>query len=175
VLLDKALEKMVELTGSCTGAVYLHDAASGTLFPAASYGVSAEELKKLGVGEGFAGKCASGKKNVIIENTDATVLSLETGFFRVRPKGLAWFAMNYNGKLSGVFAMGSLKPYCADEISASRACIQIAIALTTRLCTGRSKTSPRGPAYRHIQPQALLQPLRERVLGGPEVATTWRC
>jgi diguanylate cyclase (GGDEF)-like protein len=148
VLLDKALEKMVELTGSCTGAVYLHDAASGTLFPSASYGVSAEELKKLGVGEGFAGKCASGKKTVIIENTDDTELSLETGFFRVRPKGLAWFAMNYNGKLSGVFAMGSLKPYCADEIKCIEGLVsQIAIALDNAL------------VHREVENLSLADPL----------------
>ncbi len=134
VLLDKALEKMVELTGSCTGAVYLHDAASGTLSPAASYGVVAEELKKLKVGEGLAGKCASGRKTVIIENMDDTELKLETGFFKVRPKGLAWFVMNYNGKLSGVFAMGSLKPYCGDEIKYIEGLIsQIAIALDNAL------------------------------------------
>jgi len=133
-LLDKALEKTVELTGSQIGAVYLHDHASGTLSPAASYGVATEELKKLRVGEGFAGKCASERKTILIENLSDPELTLETGFFRVRPAGLAWFAMNYKEKLSGVFVMGSLKPYSADEIKYIEGLIsQIAIALDNAL------------------------------------------
>lgn len=132
VLLDRALEKMVELTGSCIGAVYLHD--PGALTPVASSGVSGVMLKKLGAGEGFAGKCASARATVLIDDLNDTELALEAGFFRVRPRGLAWFAMSYKEKPGGVFVLGSLKPYSPDEIKYIEGLIsQIAIALDNAL------------------------------------------
>ncbi len=134
VLLNKALEKMVELTGSGIGAVYLHNQVCGTLYPAASYGVAAEELKKLNVGEGFAGKCASEKKTVIADDLDDAGLKFETGFSRLRPSTVAWFAMTYKDKLSGVFVLGSLKPFPRDDIRYIEGLIsQISISLDNAL------------------------------------------
>lgn len=133
-LLDKSLSRMVELTGSSIGAVYLVDENGAALKPAAAYGVGEDELKKLGIGEGIAGKCASEMKTVHLENITDPELSLEAGFFRIRPTSLVWFPMLYKGKLSGVLVIGSLKPYYLDEIKhIERLIAQIAIALDNAL------------------------------------------
>ncbi|MBI1912225.1 MAG: diguanylate cyclase [Deltaproteobacteria bacterium] len=133
-LLDKALTRMIELTDSNMGVVYIHDDKNESLKPLASYGVGEEELKKLKVGEGLAGKCASERKTIILQDITDANLSLETGFSKFRPSGLVYFPMNYKEHLNGVFVIGSLSPYIEDEIKHLEHLVtQIAIALDNAL------------------------------------------
>lgn len=133
-LLNKALTRMVELTGSNIGVVYLHDEKSEVLRPLVSYGINESELKKLKVGEGLAGKCASERKTIALQNITEANISLETGFSRILPTSLVWFAMNYKDKLNGVFVLGGLQPYKTDEIKHMEHLVrQITIALDNAL------------------------------------------
>lgn len=115
-LLNKALARVVDMTDSQLGVVYLHDEETGILKPAASYGLTQDSLKEIKMGEGLPGMCAVEKKAIIIKDVPDDSLILETGFTQVRPKGVAWLAMCYKGKLLGVLAIGSLQPYKQDEI-----------------------------------------------------------
>ena len=130
ILLNKALSRMLELTASHMGIVYLHEEDTGVLKPVAFYGVGEEELKTIKIGEGLPGICASEKKAITLQDIPEETLLLETGFIKVRPKGVAWFAMCYKDKLLGVFAIGSILPYNEDELKHMEYLVaQIAIAL----------------------------------------------
>lgn len=133
-LLRMALTRMVELTDSHMGIVYLHEEAQGLLRPVVSVGVGEGELRTLKVGEGMAGLCAIEKKAVILKDIPEDSLLLEAGFAKVRPKGVVWFAMCYKEELLGVFAIGSLQSYNEDEIRHMEYLVaQIAIALDNAL------------------------------------------
>ncbi|MBI5750105.1 MAG: diguanylate cyclase [Nitrospinae bacterium] len=130
MLLNKALAMVVNLTGSHMGIVYLHDKENGLLKPVAIYGVGESELKSIKIGEGLPGLCAVERRTVVLKNIPDDGLLLEAGFAKVKPKGVAWFAMCYKDKLHGVVAIGSLKPYINDEVKHIEYLVaQIAIAL----------------------------------------------
>ncbi|MBI5453435.1 MAG: diguanylate cyclase [Deltaproteobacteria bacterium] len=133
-LLRKALGRTIELTNSHMGAVYLHDEAYELLKPIVSFGVGEGEVRTLSIGEGLAGKCALERKTVLLEGINDANLSVETGFTKIMPSGLAWFPMVCKEKLSGVFVLGSIHPYHPDEILHIEYLInQIAIALDNAL------------------------------------------
>ncbi|MBI2413378.1 MAG: diguanylate cyclase [Deltaproteobacteria bacterium] len=133
-LLRKALGRTIELTNSHMGAVYLHDETNELLKPIVSFGVGEGEVRSLNFGEGLAGKCAIERKTVLLEGINDANLSVETGFTKIMPSGLAWFPMICKEKLSGVFVLGSLQPYNPDEILHIEYLIaQIAIALDNAL------------------------------------------
>lgn len=129
-LLNKALVRVVELTDSHMGIVYLYDEGTDMLKPTASYGVGEDCLKDIHMGEGLPGICAMEKKAIVLAGIPDDSLILEAGFANVRPKGVAWFAMCYKDRLLGVFAIGSLHQYNEDEIKHLEYLVaQIAIAL----------------------------------------------
>lgn len=133
-LLQKALTRMVELTNSHLGIVYVFDERRESLSPVVSYGVSSTELRELNIGEGVAGKCAEGRKTIVLRDIGAENIPLEVGFSSLMPKGLVWFPMLYKEKLNGVFTVGSLHAYNHDEIKhIERLVTQIAIALDNAL------------------------------------------
>lgn len=130
ILLNKALARVVDLTDSHMGIVYIHDEENKLLKPLAFYGVGEGELKTIKIGEGLPGICAVERKAIVLKDILDDSLILEAGFAKIRPKGVAWFAMCYKDKLLGVFAVGSLKPYNEDEIKHMEYLVaQIAIAL----------------------------------------------
>lgn len=134
VLLNKALNSMVLLTDSIMGIVYLHDEENKTLTPATSFGIGEENLKPIKVGEGMAGACAIEKKAIVLKDVPGENLLLDAGFAKVKPTGVAWFAMCYKEKLLGVFAIGSLQMYNEDEMRHMEYLVsQIAIALDNAL------------------------------------------
>ncbi|MBI4948632.1 MAG: diguanylate cyclase [Deltaproteobacteria bacterium] len=133
-LLRKALGRTIELTNSHMGAVYIHDEANELLKPVASFGAGEGEVRTLNFGEGLAGKCALERKTVLLEGINDANLSVETGFTKIMPSGLAWFPMICKEKLSGVFVLGSLHPYNPDEVLHIEYLVaQIAIALDNAL------------------------------------------
>jgi len=133
-LLQKALSRMIELTGSSMGLVYRYDEKSDMLTPAVSYGINTSELKALSVGEGLAGECAAGRKTIVLKDITDKHISLEAGFAKIRPSGLAWFSMNHKERLMGVFVIGSLKPYLEDDIKhIDRLVAQVAVALDSAI------------------------------------------
>lgn len=129
-LLKKALTRTVELTGSHIGIVYLFEAGSELLKPAAYFGVSESELRNLNIGEGMAGKCAQEKKTLVLNNITMENIPLDTGFSLLMPKDIAWFPIFYKDRLNGVFTLGTLHSYHSDEIKHIENLVnQIAIAL----------------------------------------------
>lgn len=129
-LLNKALVRVVELTDSHMGIVYLYDEGTDMLKPTASYGVGEGCLKGIQMGEGLPGICAVEKRAIVLTGIPDDSLILEAGFANIRPKGVAWFAMCYKNRLLGVFAIGSLRQYNEGEIKHLEYLVaQIAIAL----------------------------------------------
>ncbi len=129
-ILRTALAKVVELTDSHLGIVYLHDEREEVLRPICSYGVGEDELRILRVGEGIPGRCALEKKTIFLKDIPGEGLHLDLGFAKVTPKVVVWFAMCYKEKLLGVMAIGSLRPYSEDEIlHLEHLVAQVAIAL----------------------------------------------
>ncbi len=130
ILLNKALTKVVELTASHMGIVYLNDEDNALLKPVAVYGVGENELRTIKIGEGLPGMCPLEKKAVVLKDIPEDAILLDAGFAKVKPKGVAWFAMCYKEKLLGVFAIGSIETYNEDEIRHLEYLVaQIAIAL----------------------------------------------
>lgn len=134
ILFEKALSKIMELTGSQVGVIYACDEASGTLVPAASAGVSDGEIKKLARGEGLAGRCIRDNKTVLLNGDAGPDVSIEAGVLKVRPAGLAWFPMSCKGSPRGVLMLGSVEPYDADRVRhAERLTTQLSIAVDNAL------------------------------------------
>lgn len=132
-LMKKALTRMVELTNSHLGVVYIYDEKAEVLRPVDSYGVG-RDLKDLGIGEGMAGRCAQDRKTIILKDITDENIPLEASFSVLMPKGFVWFPMFYKDKLNGVFAIGSLQPYHEDEVNHIEHLVaQIAIALDNAL------------------------------------------
>ncbi|MBI5642414.1 MAG: diguanylate cyclase [Deltaproteobacteria bacterium] len=134
VLLRKALSRTIELTSSHMGAVYLYDDANELLKPVISSGIGEGDIRTLSATEGLAGKCATEKKTVVLQDIREANISLETGFSKIMPVGLAWYPMVCKDRLSGVFVLGSLNTYSLDEVTHIEYLIaQIAIALDNAL------------------------------------------
>ncbi|MBI4745929.1 MAG: diguanylate cyclase, partial [Deltaproteobacteria bacterium] len=133
-LLKMALTKMVELTDSHLGIVYLHDEEGGILNPSVSHGVGEKEMRPLKVGEGLPGICALEKKTVILRDIPETGLLLEAGFAKVTPMEVVWFAMHYKERVLGVLAIGSLRPHNEEELRHMEYLVaQVSIALDNAL------------------------------------------
>jgi len=133
-LLERALFKIIELTGSQFGVIYIHDEASGSLKPTAFSGTGEGEVRKLAKGEGLAGRCAHEQKTILLQDLTANDMNLEAGLLKVRPAGMVWFPMSYKGASKGVLLLGSIKQYDQAEVShIERLVAQLTIALDNAL------------------------------------------
>ncbi|MCC6502202.1 MAG: diguanylate cyclase, partial [Deltaproteobacteria bacterium] len=133
-LLDRALFKIIELTGSQLGVIYIYEEAAGSLKPAAFSGTGEGEIRKLSKGEGLAGRCVHEQKTLLLQDLTDNDMNLEAGLLKVRPAGMVWFPMSYKGCPKGVLLLGSIKPYDKDEIShVEHLVAQLTIALDNAL------------------------------------------
>lgn len=147
-LLKKALLRMIELTHSHMGVVYLFDDKEDVLKPFVSTGVGEGELRTQKLGEGLAGQCALTRETVILQDASESNITLDTGFSRIQMAGLAWFPMLYKEKLIGVFVIGSMQKYNVDEIRhIEHLVMQIAIALDNAII------------HKEVERISLLDPL----------------
>lgn len=147
VLLERALSKIIELTGSQLGVIYTFDEASGTLKPAAFSGTGEGEIRKLSRGEGLAGRCIYEQKTMLLQDLANSEMNLDAGLLKVRPAGMVWFPMCYKDKPRGVLLLGSIKPYDHDEIShiehlVAQLCIALDNALIHKEIEKLSVTDP---------------------------------
>lgn len=134
ILLERALSKIIELTGSQLGVIYTFDEASGTLKPAAFSGTGEGEVRKLSKGEGLAGRCIFEQKTMLLQDLSDSEMNLEAGLLKVRPAGMVWFPMCYKNKPRGVLLLGSIKSYDHDELGHIEHLVaQLSIALDNAL------------------------------------------
>ncbi|CAG0988434.1 hypothetical protein ANRL2_02999, partial [Anaerolineae bacterium] len=147
-LVEKALAKIIELTGSQLGVIYTYDESSGMLRPAATSGTGEGEVRKLAKGEGLAGSCISERKTMLLQDLAGSEMNLEAGLLKVRPAGMVWFPMCYKDKPRGVLLLGSIKPYDHDEIAHIEHLVaQLSIALDNAM------------AHREIEKLSITDPL----------------
>ncbi|MBE9529449.1 MAG: diguanylate cyclase [Proteobacteria bacterium] len=118
VLLKDSLEKIVEMTGSSAGVVYVKDARTGAMWPAESVGMAEGELETFICNESLADRNdESYNSAVYVNKVDETVL-LQAGFTGCIPEGFEYFMMCNNGALSGVFMVGrGAGSYTEDELA----------------------------------------------------------
>ncbi len=106
-IMQRALEKVCQLTGTEFGAIHLWDDQTDELVLSASYGLPAqavEKLTRLKRGESFAGWVAESGEPLVVENpaTDPRALVMIEGL-----KSLAVAPLRAKGRVVGVLGTGS--------------------------------------------------------------------
>ncbi len=106
MLIKNSLLKIVEMTASTVGVVYVKDTRTGIMWPAESIGLAEGGLETFVCNEKLTCKLeASHKRAVYVNQVDEKML-LQAGFTGAVPDGLEYFVMCNNGLLSGVFMVG---------------------------------------------------------------------
>ena len=132
-LLENALMKMMEFTGSQMGAAYVYNENTKALTSSACSGVSETDLAILMRGEGLAGRCISEQRTITL-NLAENEVSLDASFVKIRPAGLAAFCMAFKGMPRGVVLLGSTAPYTEADLRHTEQLVnQVAIALDNAL------------------------------------------
>ena len=132
-LLENALMKMMEFTGSQMGAAYVYNENIKALTSSACSGVSETDLAILMRGEGLAGRCISEQRTITLDLAENEV-SLDASFVKIRPAGLAAFCMAFKGMPRGVVLLGSTAPYTEADLRHTEQLVnQVAIALDNAL------------------------------------------
>ncbi len=132
-LLENALSKLMEFTGSELGAVYVYNEETKALTPGACLGVAESDLGILMRGEGLAGRCIAGQRTILLGLSEARAL-IDASFVRIRPASLAAICMSFKEKPRGAVLLGSTAGYAeADLRHAEQLVNQIAIALENAL------------------------------------------
>jgi len=132
-LLENALMKMMEFTGSQMGAAYVYNENTKALTSSACSGVSETDLAILMRGEGLAGRCISEQRTITL-NLAENEVSLDASFVKIRPAGLAAFCMAFKDKPRGVVLLGSTAPYTEADLRHTEQLVnQVAIALDNAL------------------------------------------
>jgi len=132
-LLEKALSKMMEFTGSEMGAVYVYNEDTKALTPGAWSGVAEADLGILKRGEGLAGRCIAEQRTILL-GLDKDSAMIDTSFVKIRPADLAAFCMAFKDKPRGVVLLGSTAAYSEASLRHTEQLVnQIAIALDNAL------------------------------------------
>lgn len=132
-LLENALSKMMEFTGSQIGAAYVYNENTKALTSGACSGVAETDLAILMRGEGLAGRCIAEQRTILIGLDEAGAL-IEASFVKIRPAGLAAFCMAFKDKPRGVILLGSTAPYSEAILRHTEQLVnQVAIALDNAL------------------------------------------
>lgn len=131
VLLDRALSKMAELTGSQIGVIYIYDDETGLLKPEVLCGISKSGLSGTEKGEGLADRCFSEQRTLaLLDLRDASGPVIDAGILKFNPAGLVWLCLTYNEKPMGVLLLGSVAPYEKEMLKHMEHLVnQMAIAL----------------------------------------------
>jgi sigma-B regulation protein RsbU (phosphoserine phosphatase) len=107
--LTTLLEQVLELFEADTAGVLLHDAASGELIATAAAGIEEEIWQDVRVpmGEGFAGRIASSRQPVLLDQVDATTV-VNPLLWKKHLQVLLGVPMLAEDELLGVLHIGSL-------------------------------------------------------------------
>ncbi|MEW5944210.1 MAG: diguanylate cyclase [Pseudomonadota bacterium] len=116
-LLKNALDKVLELTRSELGAIYLFDASGEYLEPFVTYGVDAQSLPPLKNGDGIPGHAAMERRTMVLEYIpENSYIRINTGLAYALPREVAAFPLIYKEKVLGVMLLGTFDRYRADEL-----------------------------------------------------------
>ncbi|MCL4873524.1 diguanylate cyclase [bacterium] len=131
VLLDRALSKIAELTGSEIGVIYIYDDETGILKPEVLCGINKSGLSGTEKGEGLADRCFSEQRTLaLLDLRNASGPVIDAGILKFNPAGLVWLCLTYNEKPMGVLLLGSISSYEKEMLKHMEHLVnQIAIAL----------------------------------------------
>lgn len=131
MLLERALSKIAELTGSEVGVIYIYDDETGILKPEVLCGINKSGLSGTEKGEGLADRCFSEQRTLaLLDLRNASGPVIDAGILKFNPAGLVWLCLTYNEKPMGVLLLGSISPYEKEMLKHMEHLVnQIAIAL----------------------------------------------
>lgn len=134
-LLRNALDKMLDLTGSKLGVIYLMNEEGGTLEPFVTQGVDISSLQALKSGEGIPGRAAQELRSVVLGHVpEKCHIQMNVGFSIALPNEVAAYPLMYKEKVLGVMLLGTFEHYPVEEVPlAEYLANQIAIALDNAL------------------------------------------
>lgn len=134
-LLKNALDKMLELTGSKLGVIYLMDEKGDTLEPFVTQGVDISSLQTLKTGEGVSGQAAQERRTVVQEQIpEKCQIQVNVGFSMASPNEVAAYPLMYKEKVLGVMLLGTFGHYPVEELTlVEYLANQIAITLDNAL------------------------------------------
>lgn len=115
-LLERALDRVVEITGSAIGAVFLTDEAGKRLRPVIAHAIDLETLATVKIGEGLPGRAALERKikRLSAENGDVAI-TVETGVGSLPIGEMVYLPLLSRGELIGLLLLGSTEPYNTKE------------------------------------------------------------
>lgn len=115
-LLKSALDKVLELTDSKLGVIYLMNEQTEVLVPFVTHGIDVVTLPELKLGEGIAGFAAQERHSVLLEHIpEKCYIRVDLGFAGALPNEVAAFPLMYKEKVLGVMLIGTFGQYQAEE------------------------------------------------------------
>lgn len=137
VLMKDVLDKIIDLTHSQAGTIYLRESDSDheVLVPFVAYGVDIDAMEYLNFGQGLPGEAAQRKQAIVIRDIpDDCRMNINLGIADVMPKEIAILPIVYRDEVLGVMMLASMIKFRATEISLLESMInQIAIVLENAL------------------------------------------
>lgn len=116
-LLKNALEKVIELTDSQLGAVYLTDEQDERLKPLVALGIDIQALTELGPGDGVVGMAAAERRTVRLRDIPPDCfVQANLGFAHALPTEIVAFPIIYKEKVLGVLLLATFRSYQEDEL-----------------------------------------------------------
>ena len=119
-LLQKVLNKVVELTTSQAGTIYLVETRDGEnlLVPYVSYAVDMDAMPTLRFGEGLPGQAALERRLIHAKHVpEDCKVSINFGLAEAMPKEVAIFPILYRDEVLGVMLLGSVNRFDTNEVS----------------------------------------------------------
>ncbi|MDQ1314947.1 MAG: hypothetical protein QG662_1056 [Pseudomonadota bacterium] len=134
-LLKSALDKVMELTRSKFGAIYLYDKEGLMLEPVVTGGVDRDAVQPLGKGEGVAGSAVTEGRTIVLETIpEKCHLRINTGFGHAMPDKVAAFPLMYKEKVLGAILLGTFDDFDPDDLELTEYLAnQIAVSLDNAL------------------------------------------
>jgi diguanylate cyclase (GGDEF)-like protein len=134
-LLKSALDKVMELTRSKFGAIYLYDKEGLMLEPVVTGGVDRDAVQPLGKGEGVAGSAVTEGRTIVLETIpEKCHLRINTGFGHAMPDKVAAFPLMFNEKVLGAILLGTFDDFDPDDLELTEYLAnQIAVSLDNAL------------------------------------------
>lgn len=134
-LLQKALDRVVELSESEIGAIYLLDKDDQLVRPFVFHGVSISSINAVGLHESLPAQViADGKPRHLQKMPKECTLAIDFGFGKSCPNELILLPMRSKGKSLGMIILGSLGCYKEEDIEVlSHISDQISIMLENAL------------------------------------------
>ncbi len=116
-LLQRALDKVSELTGSAAGIIYLFSEDTGLLEPYVAYGLDLAVLDTLKQGQGVPGQVAQQKARMHIKEIPPTCnIIIHFGVATAAPAEVAAFPLMLKDKLQGVLLLATISHFRTGEL-----------------------------------------------------------